>query len=234
MSHSTRACVLALLPGRSDRSADAAWAATRAGFTCVAEQAELDWIAQSQALRTQVQLEATGLTGCRIEVEPGHRRTEDQQRVAVAHGPAGRAVPKWPMPPVVTGESSAMTLRPSSAFATGAPSSSASRSTSARASSAPWPASTATRRPAFSICAAAARCSCEGADFGGSHADRGRAPRCVGIGMIHELNVGLQREPWLDLVQVARLPRRLGFRRLDAGQGRTMSPAAAFLRAGHR
>ena len=58
------------------------------------------------------------------------------------------AVPRWPMPPVVKGESSASTALPSSALATGAPSRSATSVTSARAFRAPCPTRMATLSPA--------------------------------------------------------------------------------------
>ena len=59
------------------------------------------------------------------------------------------AVPRWPMPPVVKGETSASTALPSKALATGAPRRSATSVTSARAFRAPCPTRIATLCPLF-------------------------------------------------------------------------------------
>ena len=86
------------------------------------------------------------------------------------------AVPRWPMPPVVKGESSAITALPSKALATGAPSRSATSVTSSRAFRAPCPTRIATFRPLFRTSAAARSWSLGGWLTTGIHEDDVRAP----------------------------------------------------------
>ena len=176
-ARATPACRPAPSPG----SARSCWrsssgSSARSTRAAVADQADVDRVAQADARGVEVDLHARGLAGLRVELDVGEARCRRSAACRSSPSrPATARVPSRPMPPVVYGLSSGTAALPSSALTIGAPSRSAIAASSSRAPSAPRPARIATFLPAFRIVGRAARAR---SSVGSARSSAIRRPRC--------------------------------------------------------